>query len=194
MERRRWLRPVAVVLAAVGGFAIAPLAIPVLSVEQVIRYQTALGIGEMKEEVGHDAALNQHFADRLGWREYVQDVAKVYNALPQEEQAKCAILCSNYGQAAAIDIYGRELGLPLAISTHNNYWLWGPRNASRDIVIAMDGIGRDMEERKLFESGGEVARSVHPYSEEHEIRIYVFRNLKPPVTIDELWRAGKEMI
>ncbi|HRI87251.1 MAG TPA: glycosyltransferase, partial [Candidatus Hydrogenedentes bacterium] len=116
------------------------------------------------------------------------------NALPESDRAKCAIICSNYGEAAAIDFFGRELGLPQAIATHNNYWLWGPRNASEEIIMAVGSIGADFARRKMFDSGGEVARSVHPLAEQGEIRIYVYRNLKPPDTIEKLWPLAKNMI
>ena len=192
--RRAWLRPVALVWTLAGGLALAPLAIPMLPVEQVLRYQSALGIGRVKDEVGHSAALNQHFSDRFGWREYVEVVAKAYQALPEAERAQCAILCDNYGEAAAIDVLGRDLGLPYAISMHNNYWLWGPRNASPDVLMVVSWVGRDIANAGVFASGGEVARAVHPYSEEQEIPIYVFRNLKPPLTIDALWRQHKKII
>ena len=45
----------------------------------------------------------------------------------------------DYGQAAAIDIFGRPLGLPPAISTHNNYYLWGPQGYDGDVLIVIAG-------------------------------------------------------
>jgi hypothetical protein len=193
-ERFTWMRPVAFVVATLGGLALAPLAVPLLPVERLIAYQSALGIGNIKEEVGHGAPLNQHFADRFGWKEFADDVAKLYRQLPEEERDKCVILCNNYGEAGAIDFYGRNLELPHAISPHNNYWLWGPDGASPDIIIVAGWTGVDIAKKGLFESGGEVARSVHPYSEEHEIPIFVFRNLKPPLSIAQLWADYKKLI
>ena len=61
--------------------------------------------------------------------------------LPPDDQArKRSSFANNYGEAAAIDIYGPALGGPSAIAAHNSYFLWGPRGASGDVVIT---LGRD---------------------------------------------------
>ncbi len=46
-------------------------------------------------------------------------------------------MTGNYGEAGAIDYFGPALGLPPAISGHNNYYLWGPHGYSGDVVIAV---------------------------------------------------------
>jgi hypothetical protein len=42
-----------------------------------------------------------------------------------DERAGAAILASNYGEAAAIDVYGETDSLPPAISGNSQYFLWG---------------------------------------------------------------------
>lgn len=87
---------------------------------------------------------------------------RVYHALTQDEQAKAAIFCDNYGKAAAIDFFGRQYGLPKAISGHQNYFLWGPRNYTGEIVILV-GQGED-DARKEFASV-EIGAMLHnPYA------------------------------
>ena len=61
----------------------------------------------------------------------------------------------NYGEAAAIDIYGSRLGLPPAISGHNNYWIWGPRGHDGSVVIE---IGGTREQRLKYVPLGRVRR------------------------------------
>lgn len=194
LANRAWARATIVLLLIIAGSVIVPLALPILPVETLVRYQSALGLKVGKMEMGHGGVLDQHFADRFGWKEFAADVSKVYAQLPEEERAKCVVLCDNYGEAGALEYYAKEFNLPPAISTHNNYWLWGPRNASPDVIMVVSWIGQSIAEQGLFTSGGEVARSVHPYSEEQEIPIFVFRGLKPPHTISELWEHGKKMI
>ena len=53
-------------------------------------------------------------------------VAEVYRALPEHERPGVAIVTSNYGEAGALRYFGRALGLPPAVSQHNNFYLWGP--------------------------------------------------------------------
>lgn len=49
-----------------------------------------------------------------------------------------AIGASNYGDAGAVDLFGPKYGLPKAISTANNYWIWGPREYTGESLILMD--------------------------------------------------------
>ena len=111
--------------------------------------------------------LPQIFADQFGWEEMAATVARVYNSLPPEVRAKTAIFGQNYGQAGAIDLFGPKYGLPPAISGHQNYFLWGPRDYTGESMIVMD----DTQER----SGAKSARSAtkwrsvyHPYSMPYE--------------------------
>src|SRR6201999_2075244 len=94
--------------------------------------------------------LPQQFADMFGWPEMAADVARVYRTLPPADRARAAIFGQNYGEAAAMDIFGKPLGLPPAISGHNNYYLWGPRGADGNVMIVIGGNLK--QEQSLFES------------------------------------------
>jgi hypothetical protein len=81
--------------------------------------------------------LPQHFSDEFGWPEMVEAAAGVYRSLPPEERAKTGILAGNYGQAGAIDFFGPRYGLPKAISGHQNYYYWGPRQYTGESLILL---------------------------------------------------------
>jgi 4-amino-4-deoxy-L-arabinose transferase-like glycosyltransferase len=190
--RTRWIRGASAAVLIAGGAITAPLALPILPPETLMSYEQALGITGPKEEVGHTAKLGQHFADRFGWPELAAAVAEVFESLEPDEKNRCAIVCSNYGQAAAIDRFGRDQGLPYAISGHNNYWLWGPRGASGDVVIAVGGVHEGLQE--LFEEGREVAHAGHPYAIENDVPIWLFRRMKPGLTVEGIWANARELI
>jgi hypothetical protein len=57
-------------------------------------------------------------------------------------------------------------GLPPAISGHQNYFLWGPREYTGESVIVLDGEQRDLDRR--FTSVEKVAHVEHPYSMPYE--------------------------
>src|SRR5215471_11646559 len=80
--------------------------------ESYIAYTRFLGISQPQFEHRQASALPQLLADRFGWPEMAEAVARVYNGLPVDERAKTAIFGSDYGQAGAIDYYGPRLGLP----------------------------------------------------------------------------------
>jgi hypothetical protein len=49
------------------------------------------------------------------------------------------IYVRNYGEAGAIDFYGKRYGLPKALCAHNNYWMWGPGTRTGNIAIIVGG-------------------------------------------------------
>jgi hypothetical protein len=107
----------------------------------------------------------------------VAATARVYHSLTSEEQQRAAIFGSNYGQAAAIDFFGPQYGLPKAISGHQNYFLWGPRQYTGDIVILLGSTER--EAREQFESVTVAATLDNPYAYRYENRpILLCRGLK----------------
>jgi hypothetical protein len=78
----------------------------------------------------------QMLSDEFGWPQLARTVEGAYSALPSGDRAKAAIFASNYGDAAAIDFYGR--GLPPALSGNNQYYLWGPRSYDGSVVLAVN--------------------------------------------------------
>jgi hypothetical protein len=100
---------------------VAPFALPLLPVETYVRYAERLGVEPSTAERKEIGDLPQWYADMHGWREIVATVAEVYHSLPAEERRDVRIMAPDYGVAGAIDFFGRRLGLPPAISAHNNY-------------------------------------------------------------------------
>jgi hypothetical protein len=183
-----WLRVAYPLLLVLTGAVFAPLAVPILPVETLLRYQRRLGFEPPKTEVGHRGALPQHFGDRFGWPEMVEKVARVYHNLPPEERAKTAIYANNYGEAGAIDFFGPRWQLPKAISPHQSYFLWGPRDYTGEVIIVLQSKRADVERRcQSVEEAGAVG---HPYAmaEEH-YTIFICRGLKQPLS--ELWPSLK---
>jgi len=183
-----WLRVAYPLLLIVGGALAAPLAMPVLRVETLLRYQQALGIELPKTEVAHEGVLPQHFGDMFGWPEMVETVAQVYRRLPPDERAKAAIFASNYGEAGAIDFFGPRYGLPKAISTHQNYYLWGPRDYTGEVMIVLQW-DRESAERRC-DSVEEAATIDYPYAmAEERYTVFICRGLKEPLR--EAWPRWK---
>lgn len=140
--RSGWGRVRATTLSAVvlSGLLLAPLAKPVLSEDRYVAYAAALGVAPGTDERHELGRLPQFFADMHGWEALAEAVAGVFHALPADEQARACVFAQNYGQAGAIDFFGPRLGLPKAISGHNSYWMWGPRDCTGDVVIVIGGL------------------------------------------------------
>lgn len=182
---RKWLSVTYPTLLIISGFAFAPLAMPVLPVETYIRYAAALGQSPSSPEGKRLEKLPQFFADMFEWEEKAAAVGKVFNTLSPEEKAKCAIFANNYGRCGAIDFFGAKYGLPKSIGDHNNYWIWGPRQYTGEVVIVLGGNPDD--HRRSFEQVV-VADTVScsycmPY--ENHLTITVCRHLKK--SLNEVW-------
>jgi len=191
-RQRNWLRPVTVTLLILGGIALAPFAMPVLPVETYIKYQSFLGIEPPKTERHKFGKLPQGYADMFGWENIVATVAKVYHSLAPDERAKCAIYTSNYGEAGAIDFFGKKYGLPKAISGHNNYWLWGPGNYTGEIVVT---VGESLEDvKRVFDQVELGATHVDAYAMPYESDLPVFICRKPKMSLKEVWPRVRNYI
>jgi Dolichyl-phosphate-mannose-protein mannosyltransferase len=173
-------------LLVAAGVITLPFGVPVLSLHTFLRYQEFLPITkEAVTERDWKGPLPQLYADMLGWREMTATVAQVYHRLSPEEQTKCAILTGNYGEAGAIDLLGKRYGLPDAISGHNNYYLWGPRGYSGNVVISL-GVPYQVLEQ-LFGEIQPAAIISNPYGmpvEDH-LPVYICRQPKAPLA--QMW-------
>jgi hypothetical protein len=134
-------------------------------------------------------ALPTDWADMHGWPELAATVAKVYQILPPADRAQAAIVASNYGEAAAIDFFGPQYGLPPALSGHNQYYLWGTHGYSGNVVI---DVGGDCGAREhLFLSSVRAATFTSPWIQpfEDNLPIMVCRGIQTPLA--ELWPGLK---
>jgi len=185
------LQRVLMVMAILGIFPMLPVVLPILPVDTYLRYQTHLPFAVPRSERGHmGAALPQHYADEFGWEEMVAATARVYHSLPSEEQVKTAIFANNYGEAAAVDFFGPRYGLPKAISGHQNYFLWGPRDYSGEIVIVLGSRDPD-NDRKFFRSVEVKEQLDNPYGVPSEqYSILLCRGLKE--NLQTLWPGLKD--
>jgi hypothetical protein len=150
------------------GIALLLLVVlPVLPIDAYIRYQAHLPFGVPKSEHNQDeAVLPQHYSDEFGWEDMVARLATVYHSLSPQEQTRTAIFANNYGEAGAVDFFGSRYGLPKAICTHQNYFLWGPRNYTGDIVIRIGSKPEDA--RDYYESVSVAATLDNPYAMPYE--------------------------
>jgi 4-amino-4-deoxy-L-arabinose transferase-like glycosyltransferase len=193
VNRLKWFKPGLLAVTLASGALLAPLAAPILPPGKLVAYMRAIGVQLPRTETSHTAPLPQIFADQFGWEEMVSSVAHVYHHLRPEDEKRAAIFCQNYGEAGAIDFFGPKFGLPAAISGHQNYFLWGPRDWTGEVALVLDT--RDDDERKLFTSVEDLGQIVSsPWAMPFERRVHIFlcRDLK--VSVQELWPQVKEWL
>ncbi len=178
----RWLRPAYGGLLAVAGLALAPAVLPILPVDQYIRYADAIGLRPHTAERLRLGELPQFYADMFGWPEKAAAVAEVYHRLSPDEKSRCAIFADNYGRCGAIDFFGKHYGLPKSVGGHNSYWLWGPRDYTGEVMIILGGGLKDKQESfDAVEVAGRIScQYCMPY--EDSLSIYICRGLRGSLT------------
>jgi len=170
----------------VSVLVMLPFSVPIFSLDRLLRYQNLIALQNVVR-TEHDSAgeVHQLYADMMGWDSMVATVADVYYSLPPSDRQRCAILVDNYGEAGAIDLLGEKYGLPKAISPHNNYYLWGTKGNSGEVVIL---FGPNAEQEKtLFASVEQVATisDTHGAISERQLPVYVCR--LPQAPLAQLW-------
>ena len=180
-----WLKPALLVPIILSGMIAAPLAMPILPVASAVKYCAFFGVQDVKVENVPLNSLPQLFGDMFGWQQQVQAMARVVHSLPAHEQSSVTLLAYNYGEAGAIDYFGKHYGLPKAISGHNQYGAWGPRGASGDSVVAIgftwERLNRAFSEVTAFET----ISPQYALPEESGLTIYICR--QPRKSLASSW-------
>jgi hypothetical protein len=189
-----WLVPVYAIFFVVTGILVLPMSMPILRPQQWLDYTARMHLRGTSKNMENEAtsAFPQFYADRFGWQEMTDDVTRIVNGLSPGDRERVGILCSNYGEASAINFLGAGRGLPFAISGHNNYWIWGPHGETGEVMIVINGASLD-EMRKYYNSVEIAGVMNHPYAMPYEHRnIYLCRGRKGSVVTD--WAEFKKYI
>jgi len=187
-----WLRRASFVALLATGVLTAPFVLPILPVESFLKYQAHSGVKAPREERGKAAKLPQQYADMFGWENMAATVAKVYNTLSPAEKQECVIGASNYGEAGAIDFFGKKYGLPNAISSHNSYWIWGPGDKPGEILIVVGGSLKAYQ--SWYEDVQQAATIKCEYAMPFETDLPVFLCRRPKATLQQVWPHLKNFI
>ena len=181
-----WLKPVLVLPLLIGAAIAAPLAMPILPVQQAIKYCAFWDVKSVHVENVPLGDLPQLFGDMFGWEEQVQAMARAYRSLPEPEHGKAALLAYNYGEAGAIDYFGKHYGLPKAISGHNQYGYWGPHGNSGEVIVAIGFTAERLQRSFGDVQPFETISPAHAMPEETNLTIYICR--KPTQNLVAAWK------
>jgi len=190
--RLGWLRPTSLAALVILTVPFLPYALPVLPVDRFLAYSKIVYLEPaFTFETGRQIELPQYYADMFGWEEQVAAVARVFHSLPESEQSRTVIYARNYGEAGAVNLFGRNYDLPRAVSGHFNYFYWGPGPGEPETVITLGNV-RESDLRRDF---AEVVlasriRNRHAIFYENDIPIFVCR--KPRLRLRDLWPGTRD--
>jgi hypothetical protein len=183
--------PLAVLMVG-HGLATLPFGLPVVPPEPMARYARATGItAGVTTNTGEILPLPQDYADMLGWKEQAEAVARVFQTLTPAERADAVLYGSNYGEAGALDLYGRRLRLPPVISLAGSFFNFGPGTRSGRVVILL-GVEPEELDVDSCRSLEVAARVTNRWGvpEQQDVPVLVCR--EPSLTPQELWTRVAE--
>lgn len=135
--------------------------------------------------------VHDTFTEQIGWPEMIATVASIHANLPEEEKPRAGILTAENDEAAALNLYGSEYGLPRAISGSDTFWLRGYGDPPPETLIV---VGFSQEDVASVPAQCEVAGTItNPYGVENDLRdpphIFVCSDLR--ISWSEFWDRVK---
>ncbi|MEV4382488.1 glycosyltransferase family 39 protein [Streptosporangium sp. NPDC049644] len=92
-------------------------------------------------KAGENPGVNIITIGQFGWPEFTDAVSRAYRTLPPDERRDAVVITRTYWQAAAIEFYGGERGLPKPYSGSRGYWYFSgpPREAGTVLYVGDEG-------------------------------------------------------
>jgi len=139
------------------------------------------------DRAGFVATANSTVADQIGWPEYVRQVAGVYDSLSPGDRQRAVLFTGNYGEAGALDRWGKPLGLPAVYSGHNELWNYGPPPDAKTVVVVVAEGPASAVSAKFgpCEASATLHNSEGVDNEESGASVYVCRRMPRPW--QDLW-------
>jgi len=183
-------------MIVISGLIIMPSVRPIFPVDFTIKYLNYTGLfksgSKMSTEKYSLGLLPQIYADSFGWQEMTAEVARIYYSLPETERKNTFIYTNNYGEASAIYFYGEKYNLPMPISQHLQYYVWGYRNATDNFTLITVGRSRKSL-TSSFKEVTQVGAVYNKYAVPYENGpIYLCRGFKEE-SLQKGWEKGKGM-
>jgi 4-amino-4-deoxy-L-arabinose transferase-like glycosyltransferase len=194
--RSRALRiafPVFLVLLTIPAL---PLGLPIWKADRLASYfegmKRTIGFNAvLRDEDGLYHALPQDYADMLGWDELAASAAEAWKQIPDKKAA--FVYCENYGEAGAITVLGRDLGLPEPVSFSESFLYWAPRDFPVEItsLVYINGeMGEDVD--TLFRDIRVIGSITNPLAREYGVKVYLCR--EPVYSFNAFWRNRMKFV
>ena len=147
-QHSRVWKYVFIIIPCALGIRIMPIGFPMWEPARLSAYYEARHLEKFGLYKWEDLKLHtipQDFADMQGWKEMTEKTAKAYHSLSAEEKTRTIIFADNYGQAGAINYYGRSYDLPTAYSDNASFLYWMPDSLHIDNIILITDDKKEMQ-------------------------------------------------
>lgn len=186
-KKAKFIPYLVIILMAIFLIPILPLSLPVYSYEKMIDYGKWASNNGFKEafrwEDGNYYPLPQDYADMTGWEETVKNVADLYHSLSEDEKSKTLIYASHYGQAGALQLYGKKYDLPEPACFNGSFVFWLPDSISIDRAIMVEDWPQ--KDSGFFENIELISQVKNPYARD---KGYIYLGTEPMEDINDKWK------
>lgn len=159
-------------IAIAGGIVTAPLFVPLLPARPFFP--------------------NPLLADEFHWPALAVTVANTYADIPPAVRAHTTVYADTYGDAAALELFGEQQGLPPPVSAQNQYYLWGRRGSDMHALLVV-GASQYLLLTHLYGSVKQIAAYRDDYRWAAEGPTPIYFCTQPRFTADEIWRRLRWM-
>jgi len=186
-----WLKPSVIVLLILMTIPIVPFSLPVFNVDGLVKYfrnvERRTGIvADRRFEDGVVHSLPQDYADMIGWEKLA--VLTNIAVLKMDNKNDYIIYCENYGQAGAVNICGKKIGLPEPVCFSDAFRYWAPgdfKNEIKEFVYINDNLGKDVEQ--LFGQIEKIGSIDNIHAREFGTTVYLCK--KPLTSFNQFWKV-----
>jgi len=179
VTRKIW-RYVMMVPIFIIGLIFLPIALPLFEPTTLAAFYQKAGTektGALKWEDLKNHPLPQDFSDMLGWKEMTEKAAAAYNTLDSNEKKHTFFFCDNYGEAGAVNFYGKKYRLPEAFSDNASFLYWLPNNIHIDNLLLVTDDENEMQHSFVHDFASAVVTDsvTNPYAREKGSLIILFK-------------------
>jgi len=181
-----WTRYVMIAIPVTICLLTMPIIMPLAKPATLARYYEKMDFkstGALHWEDQQDHPLPQDFADMIGWREMTEKCAKVFHALPPEQQNKTMIYARGYFSAGALNYYGPTYRLPEVYSDNASFLFWMPGKYHIKNLLLIGHVmpGKDDAVFQQFEKVTLLDSVNMPLFREHGMKFILFENANDSV-------------
>lgn len=123
-----WLRTRGRLALVAGGLALQVAVIALAGPIVIPFYSTRDLVSSSIWKIGY-------FKDEIGWPEMTAQVQDAWSTLSAADRSNGAVLAHNYGEASALQFYGR--GLPVILSGHLSWQYWHPAQLEQRFILTV---------------------------------------------------------
>ena len=194
LEKRKIVFYPLTIILIVSAVLYLPFSLPLTSLQSYLKHEYKYEKVDVK---GGKYAVREERYSRQKWEETLNELKKIYDSLPQNEQRGCLIWGKHYGQAGGIALFRKKHQIPPAFSYHGSFYSWAPTGEMPATIIAIRSStaeGKDFFE-PYFEEVIPVKSIYNPYANrEEKLWQTIFICKQPKQNFDALKQAFKNRI